>query len=354
MKSCKSVGLPVGMLAFVMGLLIVSGGYAQPQPSGQDGRTQAKRKPRAAPADQGKHAERRDQAERKRRAPAPDRGRGGAELGPEGQPAELEEDLPPELYDDFNFPDPDRPWGRGRYLDPRRHRPRYDAGRYRGYRRYYDDAYTYRYGVPYRDDDYDYEFERAYRQGLADGRNFERFEIQAERGLSAYRRAMGDGHAAFGAGDYGLAARNFILAARLNQGDPAARICAAHAQVALGHYDPAMRLLRRAFELQPRLAYLPIDIRKAYGQAGDFTKHVATLRAAVKADPHDARLCFLLGYYYFFSNEMERAAEMLGEAARLQPDDSLIELLGDVARLTSPSPPERSREKKPSSGWYDL
>ena len=281
---------------------------------------------------------------------------GGPATGePSGVAAAPEEGpLPPELVDDFGFPDPDRPWGHPRYLDPRRHRPRYDDGRYRGYRRLYRDDYTYRFGVPYHDDDYAYDLERAYRQGMADGRNYERFEIQAERGLSAYRRAMVDGHGAFALGEYGPSARHFLLAATLNQGDPAARLCAAHAQIALGNYDAAVRLLRRALELQPRIAYLPIDVRKAYGKPGDFGKHVAALREAVKAETEDAELHFLLGYYYFFSGDMAMAAQSLGEASRLAPGDSVIGLLADVAKLTAPTQQNPAPKQKPERRKRDL
>lgn len=262
--------------------------------------------------------------------------------------------LPPELYDDFGFPDPDRPWGSPRYLDPRRHQPRYDDGRYSGYRRLYRDGYTYRYGVPYHDDGYAYDLERAYRQGMADGRNYERFEIQAERGLSAYRRAMVDGHGAFTQGEYGPAARHFLLAAALNQGDPAARLCAAHAQIALGNYDAAVRLLRRAFELQPRIAYLPIDLRKAYGKAGDFGKHLGAMHKALLADADDAQLHFLLGYYYFFSDDTAKAARLLDEALKLDRSDSLIRLLADVARLTAPTRQEPAPKRTSPRREQDL
>ena len=169
-----------------------------------------------------------------------------------------------------------------------------------------------------------------------------------------YRRAMVDGHGAFALGEYGPAARHFLLAATLNQGDPAARLCAAHAQIALGNYDAAARLLRRALELQPRIAYLPIDVRKAYGKPGDFGKHVAALLEAVKGDADDAELHFLLGYYYFFSDDMAKAARSLGEAAKLAPRDSVIRLLADVAKLTAPTGQKTAPKPKSPRREHDL
>ncbi len=197
------------------------------------------------------------------------------------------------------------------------------------------------------------ELEDAYWDGVRDGRDLERVEIQAEKGLSGYRRAMWDGHAAFSAGQYGPAARNFLLAATLNQGDPAARVCAAHSQTALGRYETAVRLLHRAFELEPRMAYLPIDIRKAYGQPGDFAKHLEKLSSHTEAQPENADGWLLLGYYYFFSNDTERAAMALRTAQRLRPNDPLTELLYDVARMTtqppgSQKPPQKARRVKPA------
>ena len=115
--------------------------------------------------------------------------------------------VPPGLYRDFGFPDPDRPWGRGRYLDSYRRggRRRVPGGYYRpgygqDYGRYYYDDYTYRFGVPYRNDPYSDDLERAYRQGMADGQNYERFEIQAERRLC--RGGVRRGREEFSAGGH--------------------------------------------------------------------------------------------------------------------------------------------------------
>ena len=254
----------------------------------------------------------------------------------------------------FGFPDPNRPWGRPRYLDPYRHRPRGYARRFGRLRAYYHDDYTYRFGVPYHGDPYGYDLERAYRQGVADGRNFERFEIQAERGLATYQQAMATGHAAFAAAEYGLAVRQFLLAAAANQGDPTSRLCAAHAHVALGDYEPAARLLRRAIELQPKLIYLPMDIRNAYGDRADFPRHLENLRDAVNFDTDNGDLWFVLGYCYFFSNNMTRAGEALENAARLRPDDKIVARLADLAQTSAPPSKRAPTRVKPLRGGHDL
>jgi tetratricopeptide (TPR) repeat protein len=259
-----------------------------------------------------------------------------AASGERSEPDERDRGPSPARQDDFGFPDPDRPWGRPRYLDPDRlHR----RGLWRTYvtrPRYYYDDFTYRFGVPYYDDYRNDDFERAYRQGVEDGRNFERFEIQAERGFANYTQAMAEGYAAFEKGDFGVAARAFLLAARLNQGDPACRLCAAHAQVALGRYEAAVHLLQRAFDLQPKIAYLPLDVRTAYGVDSDFDHHLAALRAAADRESENADLQWLLGYYYFFSGRAAKAEPLFRRALDLRPDDRLFRHFADVTGLITP------------------
>ena len=261
----------------------------------------------------------------------------------------------PQLKRDFAPPDPNRPWGRPKYLDPYRPRPhRYQRSRYGRPRYYYYDDYTYRFGVPFSDDPYTDGIERAYRQGVEDGRNMERFEIQAERGLASYQQAMSAGHVAFAAGEFGPAARHFLYAATLNQGDPASRVCAAHAQIALGRYEPAAALLRRAFELQPKMVYLPMDIRSAYGDRTAFRNHLDALRMAVESDRGNGDLWFLLGYCYYYSDDMTKAAEALATAAKLRPEDTLFAQLADLARMTVPRSEQGPAEQKPRPAGDDL
>ena len=202
---------------------------------------------------------------------------------------------------------------------------------------FYRDEAGYRFGVPAFDEARDEGIERAYRQGLTDGRDSKRLEIQAQRGLASYRSAMIAGHAAFEAGKYGLAARQFLLAATLNQGDPASRLCAAHTQIALRDYAPAARLLHRAFELQPRLVFLPMDLRGAYGVVGDFARHRKALKQAAAEQEQDGDIWFLLGYVHYYSDNMAGAARALGKAAELEPDDPLIAELASLAGMSAPA-----------------
>ena len=201
---------------------------------------------------------------------------------------------------------------------------------------FYRDGYGYRFGVPTFDQIRDEDLERAYQRGLEDGRAWERKEIQAERGFGAFEQAMSTGQTAFETGQYGLAARHFLLAATLNQGDPASRLAAAHAQAALGEYEPAARLVRRAFELQPRLVYLPMDIRGSYGTRADFDRHLNVLSKAADKEEANGPLRFLLGYYCYYSDQMERAAIEFEKAADLDPRDPLLPQLTHLSKLTAP------------------
>jgi len=207
------------------------------------------------------------------------------------------------------------------------------GGHYSPYSYDYGFGSYYRYGGPY---DY-YDAEEAYRYGVTAGRRFAQYEFEADLGLHSYLDAMARGQEAFTKGDYAQAVRGFVLAVRLNQGDPASRVSAANALIALGRYHEAVALLRRAFELQPRLAYLPIDLRSDYGNKDDFYKHVAAVQQAAEKTGNDADAWFALGYCYYFSGHIDKAASALRQAVKLRPHDPLFQSLNDLARISTPA-----------------
>ena len=180
-------------------------------------------------------------------------------------------------------------------------------------------------------------FDEGYVGGFHDGRRFQQWQQKAELGLSSYVKAMEQGNVSFRNGQYGAAARHFILAAKLNQGDPASRLHVVHALMALGHYADAVPALRRALQLQPRLVYLPLDLRGQYGRPPEFAEHLAKLAAAAAEDPDDAGLWLLLGYCQFFSGAEPEAARSLGRAVELAPSDSIAGDLFQAARLSAPA-----------------
>jgi tetratricopeptide (TPR) repeat protein len=261
-------------------------------------------------------------------------------------PAPYDDEVPSSIAEDLAGTELNRTWGPRYHLnaDPQADR-RARARRYlrptQG-PRCDDEDYTYRFGVPSVYDDYVRAQERAYRQGVADGRNAEQFDLQAQRGVYMFDEAMTAGDAAFLHGQYAAAARYFRLAARLNEGDPTSRLSFAHAMFALGHYGEAARSLRRAFDLEPKIAYLPLDLRGAYGRPADFDDHLTRLRRAVKAaqdekTPDEASLQFVLGYTLFFSTDPVEGAVALVRAARLRRGDRVYQQLAEVSRQSVPA-----------------
>ncbi|MCG3131954.1 MAG: hypothetical protein FLDDKLPJ_02764 [Phycisphaerae bacterium] len=290
--------------------------------------------------------------------------------------------LPRALRQDYALPDPNLPGGYRQSPPVSRYYQR--GGRPYGWGRYSARPYSYDYGYGsywrYLDPYDPYLFERVYRQGVTDGRWFEQYERELELGLNTYLKAFEFGHEAFSKGEYDRAARGYLLAARQNQGDPASRLCAGNALIALGRYDDAAQMLRRAFELQPRMAYLPLDIRDEYGQAEDFHQHLSKVKTAAEAaeaglpsspgsssasaptpvaagaadasaapaapaafvdcaerKARAADLWALAGYMMHFSGRSADAADALDRAARLTPQDDWIRTLHDAARMTAPA-----------------
>ena len=221
----------------------------------------------------------------------------------------------------------------------------YTRARHRLSRRYGDPYYRhYRPGWRYDDDGWydDYGeawgFDRGYWTGRRDGRRFAEWERRYELGRRSYVDAMSDGLLAFRNAEYSQAARHFIRAAKINQGDPASRIHAAHALVAIGRYAEALPALRRAFQLQPKIAYLALDIRRDYGPKTDFDAHLKALENAARRAKDDPALWLLLGYYQFYSGREGDALASLTEAGRLAPGDFMTVALLDAARMVTPAP----------------
>jgi hypothetical protein len=197
-----------------------------------------------------------------------------------------------------------------------------------------------------------YAFDEGYWQGERDGRRLAQWEQSVELGTASYLSAMRNGLAAFRQGDYATAVKQFILAANQNQGDPASRLHAAHALVALGHYDEAAPAVRRAIQLQPQLVYLSIDIRADYGVQQDFDVHYAKLKAAAEQQADHPDLWFLLGYYQFFSGRAQEAYSSLKKSDELAPSSRTTQRLLDAAKLSAPAeppaPPPPPREEVPA------
>jgi tetratricopeptide (TPR) repeat protein len=189
-------------------------------------------------------------------------------------------------------------------------------------------------------------YERGYRDGYRDGRRAEQFERAYEYGRASYLDAVQDGIGAFRSGDYGEAARQFLLATELHRGDPVSHLHAVHALTAQGRYDEAAAMLRRALQLQPKIVFLPADIRREYGREQDFNDHLHRLEQAAQSGEGAADLWMLLGYYQFFSDRRGDALRSFSRAAELaNGPDPVIDRFTDAARASVP----RERDQRAPS-----
>ncbi|MCB9849334.1 MAG: hypothetical protein H6817_01365 [Phycisphaerales bacterium] len=174
-------------------------------------------------------------------------------------------------------------------------------------------------------------------QGRYDERRFDEWQEHHDKGREAYAAAMAEGVDAFRNADYSAAVGAFVRAAELNQGDPASRLLGTYALVAIGNYDDAVLMLRRAIQLQSRLIYLPLSIREEYGPKIDFDAHLQKLRQATEDAKDDAGRWMLLAFYEHFTGNREAASEAITKANEQAPRDPLIQDLHRAIRLLTPS-----------------
>lgn len=255
-----------------------------------------------------------------------------------------------QLHRDFGFPGAVRSWERFSYLNPRipRRSRRNALGRGIGPQQGFGfpgtcghrfsrlgcqgcgGAYAYpptgmiRIGGIGDPTGYTMPLDKAYDLGVAPEGVTKTIETQAQRAMEEYLFVVDSGDDAFFRADYNEAARHYLLACELNQGDPTARLNAAHALTTQGRYAQAGSRIRRALSLQPKIAHFMIDIRSAYGRPADFERHLADLQAATEKSDNP-KVWLLLAYYLYNSGAGDIAVDVLEHAAELAPDDRVIE-----------------------------
>lgn len=167
----------------------------------------------------------------------------------------------------------------------------------------------------------------AYRQGLregyAQGRTDTIYNARTEKLLRTRDDALQAGLSAFSQGRYDQAADYFLLATELDHADPASRIHAAQALFALEQYAEAVQLIRRAFELQPRLIHVKYDLRTDYPDATDFADQLHAFRRFLAEHPDWQEGHLLLGYQLLYSGQRAEAHRVLAKAVSLDPLDKL-------------------------------
>ncbi len=189
------------------------------------------------------------------------------------------------------------------------------------------------YGYGPNDPDWGGWYGDAYRDGFMRGYDRARFDrLSSERTVRVLghgQRHLERGKQLLQARQYAAAADAFKLAADTNHGDPSSRLYAAHALFATGRYREAVQYLRRAFELQPKIAMLNFDLRTDYGTPEDFEEHLNKLVDALKQSPNDLDRLLLLGYISYYGGHRENAHAPLLAVLKLQPDDALARQLLD-------------------------
>lgn len=109
----------------------------------------------------------------------------------------------------------------------------------------------------------------------------------------------------------------------------------AFASIAVGRYDQAAPLVRRAVRLDPRLARGDFRLATLYGdRADDKLAHLESLAAAALARPDDPELPYLIGVALHFDGEPERAQKFFAHAARFDggaTDATIVAFLDDAA-----------------------
>jgi tetratricopeptide (TPR) repeat protein len=157
---------------------------------------------------------------------------------------------------------------------------------------------------------------------------------RTERLLAGHDRALDTAIEQLRAGDYSHAVAALTMAAKLDHGDPACRIHLAQARLALGHYDEAAKVLRRALQLQPKLAYVDLRLDKYYPPGTTMGSLGDVLATWAAANEHSAEVSFLQGYIEYQRGRLDAAYTAFEQASEGLPGDDLTR---DYLSLTKPA-----------------
>lgn len=150
--------------------------------------------------------------------------------------------------------------------------------------------------------------------------------------LASHEKAVALGLEELKQGNYAEAVIALEMAGELNQGDPACRIHLALARMALGQYEEAGGVLRRALQLQPKLAYVSLNLGSYYAEPDQFDEYVEALMDHVRADRRPVDTWFLVGYVQFQRGNYQEAYTAFRGVASARPDDSLTKKYLDITK----------------------
>jgi tetratricopeptide (TPR) repeat protein len=199
---------------------------------------------------------------------------------------------------------------------------------YGGYAGYYG------YGYPYYDPATEvWRLYQVYKRIRTEQFNERDMAQRAERLLRSHAEALRVGLTHLQRGDYSNAVIALTLAAELNHGDPASRIHLAQARLALGHYRDAGASLRRALELQPKLAYIPLNLESYYPSPNVFGRDVDAFAAKLREESGTTNEYFALGFFQLQRGSFAEANAALRKAHRAMPKDTLTR---DLVKVSKP------------------
>ncbi|HWB14040.1 MAG TPA: tetratricopeptide repeat protein [Pirellulales bacterium] len=100
---------------------------------------------------------------------------------------------------------------------------------------------------------------------------------------------------------------------------------------AVGSFDEAAGAVQQGLQLLPedQWGVVVSNYKELYGKIGDYTSQLRALEKAVKQQPDDPGLRFLLGYHYGFLGYPQQAVKQLDKALELAPADQLAQKLRD-------------------------
>ena len=165
------------------------------------------------------------------------------------------------------------------------------------------------------------------------------------------------GEAAFQAGNYEMAAREFRHALVDDPGNPGVLMLMAQTAFALGQYDEAAGATQMAMRILPQDKWgeVIVNRQQLYGNSGDYNTQLSRLEKARSDRVDDPAVRFLLGFHYFYLGRTQESLVELDQALKIEPKDPFAgELRNLVATKlgvpTVPVEPVPRQEASPPSG----
>jgi len=149
-------------------------------------------------------------------------------------------------------------------------------------------------------------------------------EPEPAAGSPMTEKFLRDGSKAFHEGNYEEAAKQFRLAAITSPELGGPLFALGQALIALGKDDYALRVIRKAIELNPALVKEPGDIVGVYKDQAEFDKVLRDLETRAEAKANEAAPLLLATQRYFTGDPRSRAD--FAAAKKANADDPMIDM----------------------------